>query len=103
MRGYVDNTDVEVVALVDPSPERRAQRQADWPEAATFPSIEKLAASGIEVDAVECLLPIPCTLTASWTFSTRAGTSTRRSRCATTWLRRSGSRPPLAATAGYCA
>jgi predicted dehydrogenase len=59
MRAYVDNPDVEVVALVDPSPERRDQRQADWPEAATFPSIEKLAVSGIEVDAVECLLPIP--------------------------------------------
>jgi len=59
MRGYVDNPDVEVVALVDPSPERRDQRQADWPEAATFPSIEKLAVSGIEIDAVECLLPIP--------------------------------------------
>ena len=59
MRGYVDNPDVEVVALVDPSPERRDQRQADWPDAATFPSIEKLAVSGIEIDAVECLLPIP--------------------------------------------
>jgi predicted dehydrogenase len=59
MRGYVDNPDVEVVALVDPSSERRDQRQADWPEAATFPSIEKLAVSGIEIDAVECLLPIP--------------------------------------------
>ena len=28
MRAYVDNPDVEVVALVDPSEERRAQRQA---------------------------------------------------------------------------
>ena len=34
MRAYVDNPDVEVVALVDPSEERRAQRQADWPAAA---------------------------------------------------------------------
>jgi predicted dehydrogenase len=59
MRGYVANPDVEVVALVDPIEERREQRQADWPEAATFPSVAKLAASGIEVDTAECLLPIP--------------------------------------------
>jgi predicted dehydrogenase len=59
MRGYVGNPDVEVVALVDPVPERREQRQADWPEAATFPSIAKLAASGIDIDTVECLMPAP--------------------------------------------
>ncbi len=57
--GYRGNPDAEVVALVDPSPERRAQRQADWPDAATFPSIAELAASGIEVDAAESLLPVP--------------------------------------------
>ena len=55
---YVDNDDVEVVALVDPSGERRAQRQGDWPNAQTFASIEELAASGLDVDAVEVLLPI---------------------------------------------
>ncbi len=59
MRAYVDNPDVEVVALVDPSEERRAERQADWPEAQTFGSVAELAASGLEVDAVEALLPIP--------------------------------------------
>jgi predicted dehydrogenase len=59
MRGYVDNPDVEVVALVDPSAERRNQRQADWPEARTFATAAELAASGLEVDAVEALLPIP--------------------------------------------
>ena len=59
MRAYVGNPDVEVVALVDPSPERRAQRQADWPHAATFASAAELAASGVEVDAAEVLLPIP--------------------------------------------
>jgi len=59
MRAYVDNPDVEVVALVDPSEERRAQRQADWPEAATFATAAELAASSLEVDAVEGLLPIP--------------------------------------------
>jgi predicted dehydrogenase len=59
MRAYVDNDDVEVVALVDPSEERRAQRQADWPGARTFASTAELAASGLEVDAVEALLPIP--------------------------------------------
>jgi predicted dehydrogenase len=59
VRGYLDNPDVEVVALVDPNAERRAQRQADWPAAATFESVAQLAASGIEVDAVEALLPAP--------------------------------------------
>ena len=58
VRAYVDNPDVEVVALVDPSEERRAQRQADWPAARTFASAAELAASGLEVDAVEVLLPI---------------------------------------------
>ena len=59
MRAYVDNPDVEVVALVDPSEERRTQRQADWPGARTFASVAELAASDVEVDAVEALLPIP--------------------------------------------
>jgi predicted dehydrogenase len=59
VRAYRDNPDVEVVALVDPSEERRAQRQADWPEAQTFGSIAELAASGLDVDAVEALLPAP--------------------------------------------
>ena len=52
MRAYVDNPDVEVVALVDPSEERRIQRAADWPGVATFASAAELAASGLEVDAV---------------------------------------------------
>jgi predicted dehydrogenase len=59
VRAYQDNDDVEVVALVDPSEERRRQRRSDWPEAATFASVSELAASGLEVDAVEVLLPIP--------------------------------------------
>lgn len=59
MRAYIDNPDVEVVALVDPDEARRAQRQADWPEARTFATAAEMAASGLEVDAVEALLPIP--------------------------------------------
>ena len=59
VRAYLDNPDVEVVALVDPSEERRIERQADWPDAKTFCSAADLAASGLEVDAVEALLPIP--------------------------------------------
>jgi Oxidoreductase family, NAD-binding Rossmann fold len=59
VHAYVGNADAEVVALVDPSDERRRQRQADWPEARTFASMSELAASGVEVDAVEVLLPIP--------------------------------------------
>jgi predicted dehydrogenase len=59
VRGYLDNPDVQVVALVDPSEERRAERQGDWPEARTFASTAELAASGVQVDAIEALLPIP--------------------------------------------
>jgi predicted dehydrogenase len=59
VRAYAGNPDVEVVALVDPSEERWAQRQADWPAARVFASAAELAASGIEVDAAEVLLPIP--------------------------------------------
>jgi predicted dehydrogenase len=59
MRAYVNNPDVEVVALVDPSEERRTQRQVDWPRARTFVSVAELAGSDVEVDAIEALLPIP--------------------------------------------
>jgi predicted dehydrogenase len=59
VRAYRDNPDVEVVALVDPSHERRVERLADWPDAHAFESVQELAASGLEVDAVEALLPIP--------------------------------------------
>ena len=59
MRAYSGNPDVEVVALVDPDPQRRAQRQADWPRARTFATAADLAASGLAVDAAEVLLPIP--------------------------------------------
>ncbi len=58
VRGYRDNGDVRVVALVDPNPQRLAQRQSDWPEARTFASVEELAASDLAVDAVEVLLPV---------------------------------------------
>jgi predicted dehydrogenase len=59
IRAYVDNPDVEVVALVDPDPQRRAQRQAEWPRARTFETASELASSDVAVDAVEVLLPIP--------------------------------------------
>lgn len=59
VRAYRDNPDVQVVALVDPSEERLAERHGDWPDARAFRSVAELAASGVEVDAVEALLPIP--------------------------------------------
>jgi predicted dehydrogenase len=59
VRAYLDNPDVEVVAVVDQIEERRAQRGADWPGARTFASAAELAASGLELDAVEVLLPTP--------------------------------------------
>jgi predicted dehydrogenase len=58
VRGYLDNDDVEVVALVDSSAQRRTERQPDWPHARTFASIDELVDSGLEVDAAEVLLPI---------------------------------------------
>lgn len=54
---YRDNPDVKVVALVDPQGARRAERQKEWPEARTFASVTDLVDSGIELDAVEVLLP----------------------------------------------
>ena len=57
VRAYVDNPDADVVAIVDPSEPRRAQRQVDWPEARAFASVDELMESGIEIDAVELLLP----------------------------------------------
>lgn len=59
VRAYVNNPDVEVVALVDPSEDRRSERRRDWPAAQTFASVAELAASGLDVDTVEALLPIP--------------------------------------------
>jgi predicted dehydrogenase len=59
VRAYTGNSDVEVVALVDPDPQRRAQRQVDWPEAQTFATAADLASSGVAVDAAEVLLPVP--------------------------------------------
>jgi predicted dehydrogenase len=58
VRGYLGNDDVQVVAIVDPSDERRAQRHGDWPHARAFASIDELASSGVQLDAVEVLLPI---------------------------------------------
>ncbi len=58
VRAYVDNPDAEVVALVDPNQERRAQRQSEWPNAESFASLDlHLIASGMAIDAVEILLP----------------------------------------------
>jgi predicted dehydrogenase len=57
MLAYVDNTDTVVQALVDPSEERRGQRQHDWPWGRPFESVDELIASGLNLDAVELLLP----------------------------------------------
>jgi predicted dehydrogenase len=54
---YIDNPNATVEALVDPSEERRAQRQTEWPTAMAFSSVDELIASGTEIDAAELLLP----------------------------------------------
>jgi predicted dehydrogenase len=59
VRAYADNPDAKVVALVDPDPARREERQRDWPDALVVASVADLVTSGVEVDAVEALLPIP--------------------------------------------
>lgn len=59
VRGYTHNSDVEIVALVDPSGDRRRQRQSELPGVPAFASVSDLAASGLEIDAVEVLVPIP--------------------------------------------
>lgn len=71
VRVYRGNSDVEVVALVDPDPDRRAERQADWPEARTFASAAELAASGLEIDACS---RSDCVQTGSARCSATAGT-----------------------------
>jgi predicted dehydrogenase len=57
VRAYVDNPDAQVVAIVDSSETRRAQRQVDWPDATAFATLDELKTSDVEVDAVEVLLP----------------------------------------------
>jgi predicted dehydrogenase len=58
VRAYRGFDDAEVVALVDPDPDRLARRAVDWPDAALFASVAELAASGVAVDAVEALVPV---------------------------------------------
>lgn len=58
VRGYLGSDDVEVVALVDPSHARLAERGSQFPLAHQCTSIDELASSGIELDAVEALVPI---------------------------------------------
>jgi predicted dehydrogenase len=57
VRAYVDNPEADVVALVDPSDLRRAQRQIEWPAAQAFASVGELITSGTEIHAAELLLP----------------------------------------------
>jgi predicted dehydrogenase len=55
---YRDNADADIVAIVDPDPVRREARGVEWPAAAAFESVEAMIASGVELDAVEVLVPI---------------------------------------------
>ncbi len=55
---YVDDPDVEVVALVDPDEARREQRNHDWPGARTFATVTELVDDDLSIDAVEVLVPI---------------------------------------------
>ena len=55
---FLDNPAVDVVALVDPSADRRTERARSFPSAALLSSVDELLASGIELDGVEVLVPI---------------------------------------------
>ena len=59
IRAYRGNPDVEVVALVDPDPQRRAATPSRVARGTTFATAADLASSGLAVDAAEVLLPIP--------------------------------------------
>ena len=85
VRAYVDNPDVEVVALVDPSEERREAAPARLARSARRsprPPSSRRAASR-SMPSRRCCRS-RCTSTASSSCSTTGGTSTCRSRCATT-------------------
>jgi predicted dehydrogenase len=56
---YRGNPDVEICALVDANPDRLKERSTEWPHAVTFASVDALIESGIQLDGVEVLLPIP--------------------------------------------
>ena len=57
IRGYLDNPDVEMVALCDTDPERLAGAAAEWPTAACVADLDELLA--VELDVVEVLVPTP--------------------------------------------
>ena len=60
MRAYVDNPDVEVVALVDPSEATPHRAPGGLARRSNIRLGGRAGAtSGVEVDAVEALLPIP--------------------------------------------
>ena len=59
VRGYLDNPTSKSWPWSTSCGTPGRSGQADWPEAKTFATAAELAASGLEVDAVEALLPIP--------------------------------------------
>ena len=88
VRAYLDNPDVEVVALVDPSEERRDERAADWPGRRPSPPPPSSRPAAWRWTPWRCFSRSRSTKRGSSSSSATAGTSTCRSRCATT------SRPP---------
>jgi predicted dehydrogenase len=55
--GHRDNPRSEVVALCDKSPERLAERGAEWPDAARVGDLDQLLA--LDLDVVDVLVPTP--------------------------------------------
>ena len=88
VRAYLDNPDVEVVALVDPSEERRAQRGSGLAGGTDV----RLAPPSWRPAAWRSTPWRRCSRSRSTTRGSSSssgtdGTSTCRSRCATTWRR----------------
>ena len=85
VRAYVDNPDVEVVALVDPSEERRARAPgATGPTRRPSRRPPSSRRAGSRSTRSRRCSRSRCTSTAWSSCSATAGTSTCRSRCATT-------------------
>jgi len=57
IRGYVDNSDAEIVALCDSDADRLAERGTQWPSAERFTDYDEFLRS--DMDVVEVLVPTP--------------------------------------------
>ena len=55
--GYADSGEAKIVAVVDRTEERRRAARESLSDAATFSTIDDLAADGVEIDFVDICTP----------------------------------------------